>query len=81
MSKGSTKQALRFHEPLLEGDTEKRTVGCRHTNPAICAKNAMPSVCAFSRADGVCLAPPSTWPKQFKKLQGEAVNVIDKGDS
>ena len=68
MTKGSTKQAQRFHEPLLPGDTEKQTIGCRHTNPAICAKNAMHSVCAFARADGVCLAPPATWGKQFQKL-------------
>ncbi|HJW76028.1 MAG TPA: hypothetical protein VJ787_10225 [Thermoleophilia bacterium] len=68
MSKGSTKQAQRFHEPLLPGDTEKQTVGCRHTNPAICAKNAMPSVCAFARVDGVCLAPPASWAKQYLAL-------------
>lgn len=68
MSKGSTKQAQRFREPLVPGDTTKQTVGCRHTNPAICAKNAMPSVCALARADGICLAPPATWPKQFEKL-------------
>jgi hypothetical protein len=68
MSKGDTKQARRFHEPLVEGDTEHQTVGCRHTNPAICAKNAMPSVCAFARADGMCLAPPASWSKQFDKL-------------
>ena len=69
MTKGPSKQAARFHEPLLVGDSEAQTVGCRHTNPAICAKNAMPSVCAFARADNVCLAPPSSWPKQFKKLK------------
>lgn len=68
MSKGSTKQAQRFHEPIAAGDTAKQTVGCRHTNPAICAKNAMESVCAFARADGMCLAPPATWAKQFEKL-------------
>ena len=68
MSRGSNKQALRFHEPLLPGDTPKQTIGCRHTNPAICAKNAMPTVCALARADGVCTAPPATWPKQYAKL-------------
>lgn len=62
------KQAQRFHEPLLPEDSEKQTVGCRHTNPDICAKNEMPAVCAFARADGMCLAPPSSWPKQFRKL-------------
>lgn len=68
MSKGNTKQSLRFHEPLVEGDSPTQTVGCRHTNPDICAKNAMPSVCAFARANGVCMAPPATWPKQYQKL-------------
>jgi hypothetical protein len=68
MSKGSPKQAQRFHEPLVEGDTPKQTAGYRHTNPAICAKNAMPSVCAFARADSMCLAPPASWAKQYEKL-------------
>jgi len=68
VSKGGTKQAQRFHQPLLPGDTAKQTVGCRHTNPDICAKNAMTSVCAFARDDGMCMAPPATWEKQYAKL-------------
>jgi hypothetical protein len=68
MSKGTTKQARRFHEPLVDGDTEAQTLGCRHTNPNICAKNAMPSVCAYVRADGMCTSPPASWLKQFIKL-------------
>ena len=67
----AAKQALRFHEPLLPGDTPKQTIGCRHTNPAICVKNAMPTVCAFARADGICLAPPASWAKQYVKLQSQ----------
>jgi hypothetical protein len=58
-----------FHEPLKNGDSEKETVGCRHTNPNICAKNMMPNKCAFSRADGICKAPPSSWKNQFAKLK------------
>ena len=61
-------QAQRFHEPLEEQDTKTQTVGCRRTNPDICAKHSMHSVCAFVRADGMCLAPPTSWPKQFEKL-------------
>lgn len=57
-----------FHSPLHPQDSETQTVGCRHTNPAICGKNGMPKVCALVRADGMCLAPPMSWPKQFKKL-------------
>lgn len=62
-------QPERFHAPLNEGDTEKTTVGCRHTNPDICKKYRMPSVCAFVRADRICLSPPASWPKQFVKLR------------
>jgi hypothetical protein len=66
---GTSKQARRFHEPLLEGDTETTTIGCRHTNPDICSKNSLDRVCAFARPDGVCLAPPATWAKQFRRLR------------
>jgi len=62
------KQAQRFHEPLLDGDTQQKTVGCRHTNPDICARHSIMSVCAFARTDGMCLAPPASWPKQHEKL-------------
>jgi hypothetical protein len=58
-----------FHAPLNEADTEARTLGCRHTNPDICAKNEMPGVCAFVRADGMCTAPSASWPKQFRRLR------------
>ena len=63
----SWKEHLRnaFHEPLRQGDTAARTVGCRHTNPAICAKHSLEGVCAFVRKDGMCLSPPRSWPKQF----------------
>jgi hypothetical protein len=64
------KKALNiFHAPLKEGDTETQTVGCRHTNPDICSSHSLLRVCAFSRADGMCLKPPSSWLKQFKKLK------------
>ncbi len=58
-----------FHAPLTAKDTATQTVGCRHTNPDICAKNGLPKVCAFARADGMCLAPPLSWAKQFKVLK------------
>jgi hypothetical protein len=58
-----------FHAPLQPKDTAEQTVGCRHTQPAICAKNSIPKVCAFVRADGMCLAPPQSWKKQFVKLK------------
>ena len=58
-----------FHAPLKQKDTPDRTVGCRHTNPDICAKNRLPNVCAFVRPDGFCLSPPQSWKKQFVKLK------------
>jgi hypothetical protein len=60
-----------FHAPLHSQDTPTQTVGCRHTQPDICAKNRMPKVCAFARTDGMCLAPPQSWPKQFAKLKAQ----------
>jgi hypothetical protein len=59
-----------FHEPLKPGDTPEKTVGCRHTNPNICSKNMLPNVCAFVRADKMCLYPPRSWKKQYTKLNG-----------
>jgi hypothetical protein len=58
-----------FHAPLNAKDNERQTVGCRHTNPDICAKNRMPKRCAFVNPDGICYAPPVSWPKQFQKLR------------
>jgi hypothetical protein len=66
------KNAAAFHAPLHPLDTEKQTVGCRHTQPDICAKNRMPKKCAFVNSDGMCYAPPASWLKQFKKLQEES---------
>lgn len=57
-----------FHAPLRKGDTETKTVGCRHTQPNLCSKNMRSDVCAFARADGLCVSPPSSWKKQFQKL-------------
>jgi hypothetical protein len=68
VSRREPKQARRFHEPLVAGDSPEQTTGCRHTNPDICAKHSLPTVCAFARSDGMCLAPPASWPKQYEKL-------------
>ncbi|MDD3002053.1 MAG: hypothetical protein PHF29_09900 [Candidatus Riflebacteria bacterium] len=60
-----------YHAPLRKGDTANQTVGCRHTNPSICSKNLLDDVCAFVRADSLCLAPPKSWKKQYQKLINE----------
>lgn len=62
-------QAEKFHAPLQPGDLATETFGCRHTNPDICRKNGMPSICAFVREDDRCYAPPASWPKQYKALR------------
>jgi hypothetical protein len=69
VSREGPKQGRRFHEPLTVGDSRDVTVGCRHTNPGICAKHSLATVCAFARTDGLCLAPPARWPKQYEKLR------------
>jgi len=61
-----------FHAPLKMLDSEDQTVGCRHSNPDICAKNRAPKICAFVRNDDICKCPPRSWGKQFKKLKSEA---------
>lgn len=63
------KKQSAFHAPLNPIDTETQTLGCRHTNPIICSRHNLPSVCAFAKEDNICLAPPTSWAKQFKKLK------------
>jgi hypothetical protein len=58
----------RFRAPLHEDDTPNETAGCRHTNSKMCVNENDPEVCAYSRNDGTCLAPPTGWPEQFNRL-------------
>lgn len=67
-----------FHAPLHPIDTEIQTHGCRHTNPIICSRHSLPTVCAFAREDNICLAPPKSWAKQFKKLKTEQSNSSEE---
>ena len=69
MATGAEMTKSKFNEPLKPGDRDDQTVGCRHSNPDICGKNALHAVCAFVRGDGMCLAPPLSWARQYKKLQ------------
>ena len=57
-----------FNAPLLPNDTEKQTVGCRHSNPDICGSNSLMNVCAFARSDGMCTKPSTAWKKQYIRL-------------
>ncbi len=65
---GLADQLLRSGAPLQPGDRADRTVGCRQSQPNCCGRNSLPSVCAFARADGICLAPPTSWKRQFAAL-------------
>ena len=57
------------HAPLHPKDTPTQTYGCRQSNPDNCARNSQEGVCAFVRSDSICLYPPKSWPKLYKKLQ------------
>ena len=63
-----SKTKLDRKRPLMVGETEKSTIGCRHSNPNICAKNRLVGVCAFVNKDNHCNAPPLSWKKLYKTL-------------
>ena len=54
--------------PLQPGDGETRTLGCRLGNPNSCLRHSVQDQCAFVREDGICLAPPPSWKKQYARL-------------
>ena len=76
MTRRDPRQAKRFHEPLAAGESPRQTLGCRHRSPECCSKHSMPSACALVRADGICLAPPGSWPKQFERLSRLGSNKV-----
>ena len=59
-----------FNDPLNEGDTEFKTVGCRAFQPDYCADYGSNN-CALTNESGVCLCPRKSWKKQYCKLKGE----------
>lgn len=58
-----------FKASLQQGDTETMTVGCRATNPDICANNGLDEICAFVSNDGMCRKPSRAWKKQYEILK------------
>ncbi len=60
----------KFNDPLNEGDTEERTVGCRAFQPDFCSDYGSKG-CALTNVDGICTCPRKSWKKQFKKLKGK----------
>jgi len=63
------KQVSNYNAPLKLKDTITKTEGCRHSNPDICGNNSLHNICAFVRKDGMCLKPPSSWPRKFEQLK------------
>ena len=63
---------IRVQGLLRPGDRVDRTVGCRQSQPNNCGRNSLPTVCAFARADGICLAPPSSWKRRYAVLSQQA---------
>jgi hypothetical protein len=59
---------LRQFNPVQPGETESKTIGCRHGNRLNWGRNGIPNVCALVRGDGICLAPPSSWTSYYRKL-------------
>ena len=52
-------------------DSPCQTHGCRHTNPNVCSNYHMENICAFVKADKICIKPPRSWAKQYEKLLKE----------
>lgn len=71
------KQKKAFNAPLKDGENENVTIGCRHTNPDICASAYLENVCAFSRRDGKCMNPGKGWKKKYLELK---YKVDDKNE-
>lgn len=63
-----------YNAPLHYKDSSKRTYGCRHSTPDNCIKNMLVEVCAFVRPDNLCMSPPRTWSKHFRKLKDDIKN-------
>ena len=61
-------RSLQQFAPVQPGESESRTVGCRYKRSRDCPKNRMRNVCAFVREDGICLAPPVTWKRHWRKI-------------
>lgn len=51
------KQKEPYEAPLIEYDTEDKTLGCIHMNPDICKYAYVENICAFVREYGMCMQP------------------------
>ena len=67
-----------FDAPLHSLDSEKRTYGCRQSNPEICGNHSLPDVCAFVTTDGICHKPSRAWKKQYAYLKSKATEGVEK---
>ncbi len=74
MSSFSKELCFSLKNPLQEGDSEKTTYGCRHSNPDICGSCYLENICAFSSKDNICKKPSASWKRFYKKLLEENQN-------
>jgi hypothetical protein len=54
--------------PLNSQDSPNQTYGCRCRTYQNCASNSMENVCAFVKADTICLKPPNGWAIKYENL-------------
>ena len=59
---------LLHYASVQPGETEAQTLGCRYTNANNCPRHSLHDVCAFDRADKICLAPPGTWKVYYRRM-------------
>ena len=57
------------HKPLHPKDTAEQTFGCRRAEPYYCYNYEAESVCAWIRADKMCLCPPQRWHIRYEKMK------------
>jgi hypothetical protein len=68
LSKWKSSLVIAPSAPLNSQDSPCQTYGCRVQKPDNCMSNSMENICAFVRADTICLKPPVSWARQYEKL-------------
>jgi hypothetical protein len=57
------------NRPLEDGETLKITNGCKRLNAHIFRNHSVLNICAFVRAENVCLSPPKCRKNMYKLLR------------
>ena len=69
LSKWKSSLVIAPSTPLNSQDSPCQAYGCRVQKHDNCMSNSMENICAFVRADTICLKTPSGWAKQYEKLR------------